>query len=104
MSTLASMGVGAKAGDMIASLGANGEYGTAFSEEEKAAQSGIRSALEMIPGYGTAIAAATGLVDAFGDAIGINLSSVNKDTADRAGIQGTGFNKMMNMLPGNSMI
>lgn len=99
-------GLGAKAGDFLAGIGDSlgGEKYGSFSEDEKAAQSSIRSALEMIPGYGTAIAAATGLVDAVGSATGLNLSSVNKDTAERAGIKGTEFNKIMNMLPGNSII
>lgn len=58
----------------------------------------------MIPGYGQLIALGTGVVDAIGTATGLNLSSVNKDTASRAGVTGTEFNKVMNMLPGNSMI
>ena len=82
---------GGKTGDFISGLpemfGANPEY--EFSEDEKTAQSTIRGALEMIPGYGHAIAAATGLVDAIGTATGWNLSTVDEDTADRAGITGT---------------
>ena len=99
-------GIGAKAGDMLAGIGSifgGDKYGS-FSEDEKASQSAVRSALEMIPGYGTAIAAATGLVDAIGTATGLNLASVDHDTAKRTGVTGTGFNKVMNMLPGNSMI
>lgn len=99
-------GLGAKAGDFLGGIGEmiGGErYGT-FSEDEKASQSAIRGALEMIPGYGTAIAAATGLVDAIGSSTGLNLSGVDKETANRAGVTGTEFNKVMNMLPGNSMI
>lgn len=103
---MGSIGGGGKIGDAIANIpemfGANSAYG--FSEDEKSTQSAIRKGLEMIPGYGQAIAAATGLVDAIGTATGLNLSSVDKSIADRAGITGTGFNKMMNMLPGNSMI
>ena len=52
MNTMASMSVGAKAGDMLAGLGSSiggDKYGS-FSEDEQAAQSSIRSALEMIPG------------------------------------------------------
>lgn len=99
-------GIGAKGGDMLAGFGDmidNGKYGS-FSEDEKSSQSAIRSALAMIPGYGQLIAAATGVVDAVGTATGLNLSSVNKDTANRAGVTGTELNKFMNMLPGNSMI
>lgn len=105
-SMLGSIGGGGKIGDMLAGIpdmfGANPAYG--FSEDEKASQSAIRKGLEMIPVYGQAIAAATGIVDAIGSATGLNLSTVDGDTAKRAGITGTGFNKAMNMLPGNSMI
>lgn len=103
---MGSMNIGAKGGDMLASIGSAigaEKYGD-FSEDEKATQSAIRQGLAMIPGYGQIIAAATGAVDAIGSATGLNLSSVNKETASRAGVSGTGFNKMMNMLPGNSMI
>lgn len=99
-------GIGAKGGDMLAGFGDmidNGKYGS-FSEDEKSSQSAIRSALAMIPGYGQLIAAATGAVDAIGTATGLNLSSVNEDTAKRSGVKGTELNKFMNMLPGNSMI
>ena len=99
-------GIGAAGGDLLAGLGSaigGDKYGD-FSEDEKASQSAIRQGLSMIPVYGQAIAAATGLVDAIGSSTGLNLSSVNKDTANRAGISGTGFNKVMNMLPGNSMV
>jgi len=103
---LGSIGGGSKIGDMLAGIpdmfGADPAYG--FSEDEKASQSAIRKGLEMIPGYGHLIAAATGAVDAIGTATGLNLSSVSKDTAERSGVSGTGFNKVMNMLPGNSMI
>jgi len=99
-------GIGAAGGDLLAGLGSaigGDKYGD-FSDDEKATQSAIRKGLAMIPGYGQIIAAATGVVDAIGSATGLNLSSVNKDTASRAGISGTGFNKIMNMLPGNSML
>ena len=59
----------------------------------------------MIPGYGQLIAAATGVVDAIGTATHTNLSNIDKSSAKRAGISGAaGFNNVMNMLPGNSMI
>lgn len=104
--SLNGLGIGAKAGDFLAGIGSSlgGEKYGSFSEDEQAAQSAIRSGLEMIPGYGTAIAAATGLVDAVGSATGLNLSSVDSGTAKKAGIWGSEFNKVMNMLPGNSMI
>ena len=98
---------GAMAGDMISGLGSaiGNKYGEDFSDDQKAAQSAIRKGLAMIPGYGQLIAAATGAVDAIGTATGLNLSNIDKNSANRAGIGGAaGFNNMMNMLPGNSML
>lgn len=84
-------GLGAKGGDLLAGLpemfGADSANG--FSEDEKASQSTIRNALGMIPGYGQLIAAATGAVDAIGTATGLNLSTVDNDTAKRSGVSGT---------------
>lgn len=100
-------GWGAMAGDAISGLGSaiGNKYGEDFSDDQKAAQSAIRKGLAMIPGYGQIIAAATGVVDAIGTATGTNLSNINKDSAGRAGAGfAAGFNNMMNMLPGNSMI
>ena len=98
---------GAMAGDMLSNIGSavGNKYGDDFSDEQKATQSAIRKGLAMIPGYGQLIAAATGAVDAIGTATGLNLSNVNQDSANRAGIGGSAkFNNMMNMLPGNSML
>ena len=98
---------GAMAGDAIAGLGSaiGNKYGEDFSDQQKSTQSAIRKGLAMIPGYGQIIAAATGAVDAIGTATGLNLSNIDKDSAKRAGIgTSAGFNNMMNMLPGNSMI
>lgn len=95
------------AGDMLSNIGSavGNKYGDDFSDEQKATQSAIRKGLAMIPGYGQLIAAATGAVDAIGTATGLNLSNVNQDSANRAGIGGSAkFNNMMNMLPGNSML
>ena len=58
----------------------------------------------MIPGYGQIIAAATGLVDGIGAATGLNLNSVDADTASRSGVTGTGWNNAINHLPGVSML
>lgn len=95
------------AGDTISGLGSaiGNRYGEDFSDDQKTTQSAIRKGLAMIPGYGQIIAAATGVVDAIGTATGTNLSNINKDSAKRAGTGfAAGFNNMMNMLPGNSMI
>lgn len=100
-------GMGAKAGDVLEGIpdmfGAGEKYGS-FSEDEKAAHSAIRSGLDMIPIYGPAIAAATGLVDAIGSATGTNLNSISMEDASKAGVKGMAFNKVMNIFPGNSMI
>lgn len=98
---------GSMAGDVLSSMGSaiGNKYGEDFSDDQKAAQSSIRKGLAMIPGYGQIIAAATGLVDAFGTATGTNLSNIDKNSANRAGASGSAkFNNLMNMLPGNSMI
>ena len=95
------------AGNALSGIGSmvGNKYGDDFSEEQKATQNSIRSALAMIPGYGQLIAAATGAVDAIGNITGTNLSNINKDSAKRAGLGGSAaFNNTMNMLPGNSMI
>lgn len=98
---------GASAGDVLSGLGSaiGNKYGEDFSDQQKSTQSAIRQGLAMIPGYGQLIAAATGAVDAIGTATGLNLSNIDKNSANRAGIGGAaGFNNIMNMLPGNSML
>ena len=98
---------GAMTGDIISGLGSTvgNKYGEDFSDEQKATQSAIRQGLAMIPGYGQLIAAATGAVDAIGTATGLNLSNVDQNSANRAGIGGSAkFNSLMNSLPGNSML
>ena len=98
---------GAMAGDMISGLGSavGNRYGDDFSDDQKAAQSAIRKGLAMIPGYGQLIAAATGAMDAIGTATGLNLSNVNQNSANRAGV-GTAAkaNDIINRLPGASML
>lgn len=98
---------GAMAGDMLSGLGSaiGNKYGEDFSDQQKSTQSAIRQGLAMIPGYGQLIAAATGAVDAIGTATGLNLSNIDKNSANRAGIGGAAaFNNVMNSLPGNSML
>ena len=76
-----------------------------FSDQQKSTQSAIRQGLAMIPGYGQLIAAATGAVDAIGTATGLNLSNIDKNSANRAGIGfGAGFNNTINHLPGISAL
>lgn len=74
------------------------------TSDEKAARSIGYGLLNAIPGVGNAIALAAGAVDAIGTATGTNLSSIDKETANRAGVKGRMFNKIMNYLPGNSAI
>lgn len=52
-----------------------------------------------------AIGAGLKMVDAIGAKTGLNLSTINKKAAKKAGIKGAGtFNNVMNYLPGNSML
>lgn len=109
MNSLNNMGSwGASAGDVLSGLGSviGNQFGKEdFSDQQKSTQSAIRQGLAMIPGYGQLIAAATGVVDAIGTATGLNLSNIDKNSANRAGIGGAAaFNNVMNSLPGNSML
>ena len=100
-------GLGSAVGGMFSDIGSaiGNKYGDDFSAEQKASQSAIRGALESIPVYGQIISAATGLIDGIGAATGLNLSNIDKNAAERAGVSGAAtFNNIMNMLPGNSML
>lgn len=82
-----------------------GMSGSTLPEEDKAIREGVRSAIGSFGPWGAAIAAASGVVDAVGDITGTNLGSIDINAAKRAGVKGGAmFNKVMNMLPGNSMI
>ena len=82
-----------------------GMSGSTLPEEDKAVREGIRSAIGSFGPWGAAIAAASGVVDAVGDLTGTNLDSIDLNAAKRAGVKGgAAFNKVMNMLPGNSML
>ena len=79
--------------------------GNDLPEGDKAVREGIRSTIGQFGPWGAAIAAASGVVDAVGDMTGTNLGSIDINAAKRAGIKGGAmFNKIMNMLPGNSMV
>jgi hypothetical protein len=107
MGKLGELGIGSAAGDMFAQLGSTfRKYeDDDFSEGQKATQSTIRSALNSIPVYGPIISAATGLVDAIGSASGLNLSNIDKNSAERAGVEGSAtLNNVINSLPGVSML
>lgn len=107
MGKIGSSGIGSAVGDVFSQLGSTlRKYeDDDFNEDQKAMQSSIRGALNSIPVYGPIISAATGLVDAIGSTTGLNLSNIDKSSADRAGVGGSAtFNNLMNMLPGNSML
>lgn len=56
--------------------------------------------------YAMAIAAATKVVDAVGDATGFHIDDIDKDAAEDAGLNGglRFLNNAMNALPGNSLL
>ena len=79
--------------------------GNDLPEGDKAVREGIRSTIGKFGPWGAAIAAASGVVDAVGDMTGTNLGSIDINAAKRAGVKGGAmFNKVMNMIPGNSMV
>jgi len=74
-------------------------------ESDIAVREGIRGTIGKFGPWGAAIAAASGVVDAVGDLTGNNLSNIDSEAAKRAGVSGgAAFNKIMNMIPGNSMV
>ena len=82
-----------------------GMSGSTLPEEDKAVREGVRSAIGSFGPWGAAIAAASGVVDAVGDMTGTNLDTIDSNAAKRAGVKGAAaFNKVMNMIPGNSMV
>lgn len=79
--------------------------GNDIPKEDKAVREGLRSTIAQFGPWGAAISAATGVVDAIGEWTDTNLDHIDQNAAKRAGIEfGAGFNKVMNMLPGNSML
>lgn len=97
---------GSIAGEIISGIGSGigNKYGEDFTHAQKSTQSAIRKGLAMIPGYGQLIAAATGAVDAIGNVTGLNLSNLDRNSANRAGLGGTAsINNTINSLPGVSM-
>lgn len=79
--------------------------GNELPESDKTIREGIRSTIGQFGPWGAAISAASGVVDAVGDLTGTNLDTIDLNAAKRAGVKGGAvFNKVMNMLPGNSML
>ena len=98
---------GTIAGDALSGIGSmiGNKYGEDFTDQQKASQSDIRKVLAMIPGYGQLIAAASGAIDAIGTATGMNLSNLDQNSANRAGVGGSAkFNNVINSIPGASML
>lgn len=82
-----------------------GISGSDLSEGDKAVREGIRGGIGALGPWGAAISAASGVVDAVGDWTGTNLGNIDMGAAERAGVKGGAtFNKIMNMIPGNSML
>ena len=82
-----------------------GASGNDLPEGDKAVREGIRSTIGQFGPWGAVIAAASGVVDAVGDMTGTNLGNIDMGAAKRAGVKGGAmFNKIMNMIPGNSMV
>ena len=72
-------------------------------ETQNAVREGVRGTIAQFGPWGAAIAAASGVVDTVGAMTGLDLSNLDQDAADRAGLGGSAkFQYAMNMLPGNS--
>ena len=72
-------------------------------ETQNAVREGVRGTIAQFGPWGAAIAAASGVVDVVGEATGLDLSNLDQNAADRAGLGGSAkFQYAMNMLPGNS--
>lgn len=79
--------------------------GTDLPDSDKAVREGVRSTIGQFGPWGAVISAASGVVDAVGDLTGTNLDTIDSNAAERAGVKGAAaFNKIMNMIPGNSMV
>lgn len=73
---------------------------------QQGAKDMITNAIGMIPGWGTAVAAALKVTDAIGNATGLNLDSMSKDQAQAAGINGWEriANNVVGALPANWLL
>lgn len=75
------------------------------SDQSHTIREGLRKGMSMLGPWGAVASAATGVVDLIGDKTGINLDSIDKDSASRAGISGAHtFNEIVNSVPGLSPI
>ena len=100
-------GLAALGGDLMAKWGQNAgarRYGDNITSTQNNTRSAIRQGIASFGPIGWGIAAATGVVDAWGAATGNELSNIDKNAARRAGIKGTGVQNTLNYLPGVSSL
>lgn len=100
-------GLAALGGDLVAKWGqksAVSKYGENITSAQNNTRSAIRQGIASIGPIGWAIAAGTGVVDAIGAATGTELSNIDKNAANRAGVKGVGWQNTLNYLPGVSTI
>lgn len=72
-----------------------------FNESQSAINSGINSAISMIPGVGPLASAALGTFDAIGGALGAKIDTLDANDASRAGLSGANkANELLGALPG----
>lgn len=72
-----------------------------FNETQSAINSGINSAISMIPGVGPLASAALGTFDAIGGALGAKIDTLDATDAARAGLSGANkANELLGALPG----
>jgi hypothetical protein len=72
-----------------------------FNETQSAINSGINSAISMIPGVGPLASAALGTFDAIGGALGAKIDTLDANDAARAGLSGANkANELLGALPG----
>ena len=100
-------GLAALGGDLVAKWGqksAVSKYGENITSAQNNTRSAIRQGIASFGPIGWAVAAGTGVVDAIGAATGTELSNIDKNAAQRAGIKGVGWQNTLNYLPGISTI
>jgi hypothetical protein len=72
-----------------------------FNETQSTINSGINSAISMIPGVGPLASAALGTFDAIGGALGAKIDTLDANDAARAGLSGANkANELLGALPG----
>ena len=93
-------------GNAVASVtGSMSNMNGSISAEAGAAREGMRSAIGQFGPWGAAIAAASGIVDSITDATGISWNTIDKNDANRAGLDKgvTAANNILASIPGNSI-